>query len=147
MDDEAQRGSRAIGGLDGVAQADVVQLRSQSEVRKKTDIHAAAEAIGKLVRRPAAGTSGQTRPAQQDLRKGSDLGGVAQRQTGADEIGVSVEGNAARRGVIAAEVADGTEPAVGIIGDRAADAVLVDASGTPQAEIGVTDGGVDGLGV
>src|SRR6266480_2902884 len=146
MDDEAERGSRAIGGLAGVAQADVVQLRAQSEMRKKTDIHAAAEAIGKLVRR-AAGTSGQTRPAKQDLRKGSDLGGVAQRQTGADEIGVSVEGNAARRGVVAAEVADGTEPAVGIIGDRAADAVLADASGTPQAEIGVTDRGVDGLGV
>ena len=69
MDDEAERGSRTIGGLDGIAQADIVQLRAQSEVRKKTDIHAAAETIGKLVRRAAAGSSRQTRPAKQDLRK------------------------------------------------------------------------------
>src|SRR5437016_12920392 len=106
MDDEVERGSRTIGGLDGIAQVVVVQLRAQSEVRKKTDIHAAAETIGKLVRRAAAGSSRQTRPAKQDLRKASDLGGVAQRQTGADEVGVGVEGNASRRGVVAAEVTE-----------------------------------------
>jgi hypothetical protein len=146
MDDEADREARAIGGLAGVAQADVVQLRTQSEVRKKTVIHAAAEAIGKLVGGAAAGTGGQTRPAEQELRKGSEFGGAAQRHAWAEEIGVCVEGNAARRGVVAAEVADDTEPAVGVIGDRAADAVLVDAPRTTQAEIGVADGGVDGLG-
>jgi len=48
--------------------------------------------------------------------------------------------------VVAAEAADDTEPAVGVIGDRAADAVLIDAPGTTQVKIGVTDGGVDGLG-
>ena len=55
MDNEADREARAIGGLAGVAQADVVQLGAQSEVRKKTDIHAAAETIGELVGRAAAG--------------------------------------------------------------------------------------------
>src|SRR6267143_4839698 len=146
MDDEAEREARAIGGLAGVAQADVVQLRAQSEVRKKSDIHSAAQAIGKLVGRAAAGSGGQTRPANLELRKGIELGGVAQRHAGADEVGISVEGNAAGRGVVAAEVADDTEPPVRIIGDRAANAVLVDAPGTTQAEIGVADGGVDGLG-
>ena len=146
MDDEAEREARAIGGLDGVAQADVVQLGAQSEVRKKTDIHAAAETIGELVGRAAAGSGGQTRPANQELRKGIEFGGVAQRHAGAEEIGVGVEGNAAGRGVVAAEVADDTEPPVGVIGDGAANAVLVDAPGTTQAEIGVADGGVDGLG-
>ena len=47
---------------------------------------------------------------------------------------------------LAVEVADDTEPPVGVIGDRAADAVLVDVPGTTQAEIGIPDGGVDGLG-
>ena len=145
MDDEAEREARAIGGLDGVAQADVVQLGAQSEVRKKTDIHAAAETIGESVGRAAAG-SGQARPANQELRKGIEFGGVAQRRAGAEEIGVGVEGNAAGRGVVAAEVADDTEPPVRIIGDRAANAVLVDAPESTQAEIGVADGGVDGLG-
>jgi hypothetical protein len=146
MDDEAEREARTIGGLAGVAQPDVVQLGAQGEVRKKTDIHAAAEAIGKLVGRAAAGTGGQTRPAKQELRKGSVFGGIAQRDAGAEEIGVGVEGNASGRSVVAAEVADDAEPAVGVIGERAADAVLVDAPGTTQAEIGVADGGVDGLG-
>src|ERR1700687_5661395 len=63
MDDEAEREARAIGGLPGVAQADIVQLGAQGEVGEKTDIYAAAEAIGKLVGRAAAGTGGQTRPA------------------------------------------------------------------------------------
>jgi len=95
MDDEADREARAIGGLTGVAQADVVQLRAQSEVRKKADIHAAAEAIGKLVGRAPAGTGGQTRPAKQELRKGTEFGGIAQGNAWAEEIGVGVEGNAA----------------------------------------------------
>src|SRR5437762_61928 len=100
MDNEADREARAIGGLAGVAQADVVQLGAQSEVRKKTDIHAAAETIGELVGRAAAGSGGQTRPANQELRKGIEFGGVAQRRAGAEEIGVGVEGNAAGRGVV-----------------------------------------------
>src|SRR6184192_1610950 len=58
MDNEADREARAIGGLAGVAQADIVQLGAQSEVRKKTDIHAAAETIGELVGRAAAGSGG-----------------------------------------------------------------------------------------
>jgi hypothetical protein len=123
MDDEADREARAIGGLTGVAQADVVQLRAQSEVRKKADIHAAAEAIGKLVGRAAA--VGQTRPAKQELRKRTEFGGIAQGNAWAEEIGVGVEGNAAGRRVVAAEVADDTEPLVGVIGESAADAVLV----------------------
>src|SRR5437016_13968080 len=127
MDDEAERGSRTIGGLDGIAQADVVQLRAQSEVRKKTDIHAAAETIGKLVRRAAAGSSRQTRPDKQDLGKGSDLGGVGQRQTGADEGGVGVGGYAAGRGAVAAEVTVGTKPAVVFMVDRSYHSDLVDA--------------------
>jgi hypothetical protein len=59
------------------------------------------------------------------LRKRSEFGGAAQRHAGAEEIGVGVEGNAAGRRVVAAEVADDTEPLVGVIGERAADAVLV----------------------
>src|SRR6266699_2043018 len=73
----------------------------------------------------------------------SPVGGA---KRGAEEIGVGVEGNAAGRGVVAAEVADDTEPPVRIIGDRATNAVLVDAPESTQAEIGVADGGVDGLG-
>src|SRR5439155_20694104 len=144
MDDEADREARAIGGLARDTQANVVQLRAQCEVRKETDIHAATEAIGKLVRRAAAGTSGQTRPTQQELRKGSVFGGAAQGRAGAEEIGVRVEGNASGRGVVTAKVADDTEPVAGVIGNRAADAVLVDAPGTTQPEIGGADGGVKG---
>jgi hypothetical protein len=49
MDDEAERRTDAIGGIARVAQADVIQLRTQSQVREKTDINAAADAVSKLV--------------------------------------------------------------------------------------------------
>jgi hypothetical protein len=146
MDDEAQGHAGAIGRKAGIVQADVVELGAQRQVWKKTNIHAAAEAISKLVGRSATGTGGQTGAAKQRLPEGSQFGGVAERQPGAEEIGVGVEGNATRRGVVDAKVADETEPAIGIVRDGAADTVLVEAAGATQAEIGIPDGGVDGLG-
>ena len=47
--------------------------------------------------------------------------------------------------MVAADIADETEPTVGIIGDRAADAILVDSTRTTQTEVGIADGNVDGL--
>ncbi len=49
MDDDAHGGASAIGGIAGVVQADIVHLRAQSQVRSESDIHAAADAKGKLV--------------------------------------------------------------------------------------------------
>src|SRR6266404_7751746 len=48
--------------------------------------------------------------------------------------------------MVTAEVADDAEPVVEVIGDRAADAVLIEAAVAPQAEVGVAQRGVDRLG-
>src|SRR6266568_1287367 len=125
MDDKSDRNARAIGGLAGVAQADIVHLWAQSEVRKKTEIHATADAEGKLVGGKSA--SAETRAAEQGLRERIDFCGVAKSQARAEEIGVGIKGNAAGRGVVGAEVADKTEPAIGVISERTAHPVLVDA--------------------
>src|SRR5882762_11464017 len=51
--------------------------------------------------------------------------------------------------MVTAEIAHDAEPtpAFEIIGEGAADAVLIDAAGASQAEVGVADRGIKGLGV
>jgi len=85
-------------------------------------------------------------PPRRACANGLILEGVAQSQTRAEEIGVGIQGNTKGGGMVAAEIADDAEPAVGIISDGAADAVLIDAAGTSKAEVGVADRSVDGLG-
>ena len=43
-DDGADRNARAVGCAPGIVEADVIELRAQSQVRQNTDIHAAAGA-------------------------------------------------------------------------------------------------------
>jgi len=47
--------------------------------------------------------------------------------------------------VVAPNVTDEAEPAVGVIGEGATDAVLVEAVGASQAEIRIAERGIDGL--
>jgi hypothetical protein len=142
--DGADRDARAIGGAPGIVEADVVELRSQSQVRQNANINAAAKTIGEVGGRAAAVARGQMAGTCQELNKGSDLGWVVHDDARAEQEGVGVERNAARRGVVAAEVADDTEEGDGLVSDRAADAILIDAAGIAQTEVGVADGGVDG---
>jgi len=48
--------------------------------------------------------------------------------------------------MIAAKIADEANPSDGVVRQRSTSAVLVESSGAPQPEIGVTDRSVDGLG-
>src|SRR5260370_39944084 len=115
---------------------------------KQADVHAAAKAIGKLVVGATARSNRNARAAKKDLPKWIDLGRVAQGQARAEEVGVGVQGHAGRRGVIPAEIADDAEPvkAFEIVGDGAADAVLVYAAGASQSKVGIADRDVDGPG-
>ena len=146
MDDETGGDACAIGVPAGGIEADVVYLGAEGQVRKEAEVHAAANAVCKLVGRAAASSGGDARAAQESLNEWVDLGGIAQSQARAEKIGVGVQRNASRRRVVAAKIADSADPVVEIICDRAADAVLVDAAGASQAEVGVADGGVNGLG-
>ena len=49
MEDNPERDARAIDGLARVTQADVVHLRTQSDMRSHADIDAAAKSKGKLI--------------------------------------------------------------------------------------------------
>lgn len=146
VDDEAGGNAGAIGVRAEGVEADVVQLGAEGQVGEQADVHAAADAIGKLVGRGAARAVCEAGAAEEGLHKRIDFGGVAKSQTRAEEIGVGVQGNAAGRGVVTAEIAGDAEPAVEIVGDRAADAVLVETARISQAEVGVADGGINGLG-
>src|SRR5271170_6088882 len=85
--------------------------------------------------------------ACQELDEGSNSGWVTYDDARAKEKCIRVERDAAGRGVVGAEVADEAQERDRLVGDRAADAVLVDAVGVAKAEVGVSDGGVErGLG-
>jgi len=125
MDDDADGGASAIDGVARVVQANIVHLRADSQMRSESEIHAAADAKGKLVGGKAA--TADTRAADQGLHERIDFDGVAKSQARAKEIGVGIQGNAAGRGVVSAEIAHKTQPPVRVVGDGAAGPVLVDA--------------------
>jgi hypothetical protein len=143
VDDETGGDAGAIGVTAGSVQADVVELGAEGQVRKDAEIHAATDAIGKLVRR----TPGRdARAAKEGLHEGVDLGGVVEGQTRPEEIGVGVKRSAAWGSMVAAKVADDAKPIMDIVGNRAADTVLIEAPGATETEVGVAEGGIYGLG-
>lgn len=135
MDDEAGGDAGAIGARAGSVEADVVDLWAQGQVGKQADVDAAADAIGQLVGRAAVCYA---RAAQKGLCEWMVFGGVAESQTRAEEISVGVQGSATRGGVVPAKIANNADPVVEVIGDRAADTVLVEAAAS-QAKVRVAD--------
>jgi hypothetical protein len=143
-DDGADGDTRAIGGAAGTVEADVIDLRAQCEVGKNTDIHAAAKAVREVGVGAAAITEGDVAGACQELHEGRDLGRVAHDDAWTEHERVGVYGNAAGRGMVAAEVTDDAQIGDGLVGDGAADAVLVEVCAAAQVEIRIADGGVGG---
>ena len=146
MDDQAGGDSGAVGMAAWRVEADVINLGTEGEVWKETPIHAAAEAVSELVAGAAAAANGDAGASDEALHKGRDMGGVVQRNARAEKIGVGVDRNAGRRTMIAADIRDYAEPAIGVIRNGAADAVLVESAGAAKAEIGIADARVNGLG-
>ena len=145
MDDKADGDAGAIERCAGAAQAHIVHLRPQSEVREKTDVYAPADAEGELVRGGNTAARAEARATNQSLGKRIEIGRIVQSKPRTEKISVGVEGNTAGRSVIGAEITDDAQKVVRIKSDRAADAVLVEAAGIAQAEIGITDRNVGGL--
>ena len=106
VDDETGRDAGAIGVRAGGIEADVVHLWAESQMWKQADVHAAAKAIGKLAVGAAARSSRDARAAKEGLRKGINFRGVPQSQSRTEEIGVSIQRNAAGGGVVPAEISD-----------------------------------------
>src|SRR5439155_2024480 len=104
-----------------------------------------AEAIGKLAVGTANAADGDAGAAEKALHKGRQFGRIVEGKPGTEKIGVGINGNAGRRGVVATNIADDAEPVFGVIRDRAAEAVLVESAGTAEAEVGVAGGDVNGL--
>ena len=82
---------------------------------EQADVHTATKAIGKLVGRAAARSGSDARAAKKHLCEWIDLGGITQSQARAEKIGVGVQGNTKRGGMITAEIADDAEPTIGIV--------------------------------
>ena len=93
MEDNPKRDARAIDGLARVTQADVVHLRTQSDVRNQADVDAAAKSKSKLIGsgRSACVPSAEPRAAHQTLHERIDVGGVAKRQAWTEQEGVGVQ--------------------------------------------------------
>ena len=143
VDDQTGGDAGAIRMTAGSVEADVVQLGAEGQVRKDAEIHAPADAIGKLIGR-ASGTDART--AEEGLHERMDVRGVAKREARTDEIGVGIQGNAAWRVMVATKVSGDPEPMVEIVSNRTANAVLVETSGPSQAEVGIAERGIYGLG-
>src|SRR5579859_192159 len=135
MDDDARRNAGAVGMAAGSVEADVVNLWPEGKMREKREVHAAAEAPGELVAGTAGTAEREPRASDQGLRKRSQLAWVMQGKTRPEQVCVSVERDAAGRGVVAAKVADQAQPFVGEVGDGAAGPVLVDSTGASEAEV------------
>ena len=143
MDDETGGDAGAIGVAAGSVEADVVQLGTEGQVWKDAEIHAAADAIGKLVGRTPRRDA---RTAKESLHERMDLGGVVEGQTRPEEIGVGVKRSTAWRSVVAAKVTNDAKPIMDIVGDRTACAILVEATGASEAKVRIAKGGIHGLG-
>jgi len=145
--DGADGDARAIRVAARIVEAYVVELRTYGKVRKYADIDAATHAIGEVGIGPAAGAYREMPGTREELDKGSELSRVVHNDARAEQERVSVEGNAARGGVVAAEVTDDTQVGDGFVGDRTADAVLVEVRAAAEVKVGIADGGVEiGLG-
>ncbi len=148
VDDETGGDARAIGVRAGGVEADIVHLGAQGQMWKQADVYAATKTIGELVVGAAARSNRDARAAKKDLPKWIELGRVTQSQARPEEVCVGVQGNPARGSMVTAEIANDAEPvpAFEVISDGATDAVLIDTARTAQAEVGVTERSVDGLG-
>jgi len=106
VDDDACGDARAVGAVAGCIEADIVHLGTEGQVRKESNIDSATEAVRELAVGTAAATDGDAGPADETLDEGSEICRIVQRNARAEEIGVGIDGNAGRRSMIAAEVAD-----------------------------------------
>src|SRR5215472_1689703 len=112
MEDNAERDARAIDGLARVTQTDVVDLRTQSDVRNHTNVDTAAKTKRKLI---GSGRSASIRSAKpgathETLHERIDVGGVAERQARTEQERVGVKRNAGGCGMINAKITNDAQP-------------------------------------
>lgn len=142
MDDEAGGDTCAIGAAARRIEANIIYLRANGEMRKQADIHATAEAISKLAIRAATITNGDAGTSHKALHERRDVTWIMQREARAEEIRVRIDRRTGRGGVIAADVGNDTKPVIRVVGDRAAEAILIESARATETEIGVADAGV-----
>ena len=94
MDDEAGGHAGGVGAAAGRVQADIVNLRTEGEVRKDAEIHASAEAVGKLAVGAATAADGDAGASEKALHEGSQFGRIMEGKPGTEKIGVGINGNA-----------------------------------------------------
>ncbi len=142
-DDGAHRDPRAIRSAAGIVESNVVELRTYGQVRKYSDIHAAAKAISEVGIGTAAVACREVPRTRQELNERGYFRRVVHDDARTEQKRVRVEGNAAGRGVIAAEVPDDAQVGDRLISDRTADAILVEACAAAEVEVGIANGSVD----
>src|SRR5689334_12309074 len=147
MQDERYRDTSAVGGVPGLAEANIIDLGPQRKRGEEAEVDAAANAKGEGVRGGggAGEAGGNVRATDQALNKGVDLGGITGRDARPKHVGKGVQRDASGRGVVAAEVADDAKEAVGVIGQGAAYTVLIDVSAAADVKIGIANGSVNFL--
>src|SRR6266481_5242848 len=108
MDDQACGDAGAVGAGSRRVEADVVELGAEGQVRQDAEVHASPEAIGKLAVGAATAADRDAGAAQKALNEGREVGRIVEGKPGAEKIGVGIEGNAGRRGMVATNVGDNT---------------------------------------
>jgi hypothetical protein len=146
VDDGTDRDTRAVDCASGIMQADVVDLRAQRQVGQNADINAAANAK-REVGIVAVAVPSQMPGTRQELNEWSDAGRVVHDKARAKHKRIGVQGDAAWRTVVAAEIADNAEVGDGLVREGTADAILAEAAAAAEVEVGVAGGGVERLGV
>src|SRR5579883_430424 len=110
----AKRKPRAVRRSAGIVQPDIVELRPERQMRQHSQIHAATQTVGQVVGR--CGDTGTTRSqvgaSNQKLNERSDATRIVDGNSGAEQEGVGVQRDAARRGVIPAKITDDSKKAV-----------------------------------
>src|SRR5215467_4972978 len=140
MNSEGNGNTGAIDRLPRVPNSDVVHLRPQGDVGEKSKVHSAAKAVSKVV--------GVAQPGEIDMRapdhalhEGTDARRVAEHQARTEQVCIGVRGHASRRCMVGAKIASNAEPMV-VHGDRATDAVLIEAIGIAQTKVRIAYGSV-----
>src|SRR5215472_1426610 len=133
---ETDGGARGMRSAVGETQADVIELRTNGNVARHSEVHAAASAPGEPMR--AAAPRCKAICPHQSLDKRRDALSAICGEARAAQKCIGIGGNAGLRKTIDTEIADDTEPVVEVAGAGNAAAVRVGSARETFAEIGIT---------
>src|SRR5215469_14373950 len=134
---ETDGGARGMRSAVGETQADVIELRTNGNVARHSEVHAAASAPGEPMR--AAAPRCKAICSHQSLDKRRDALSAICGEARAAQKCIGIGGNAGLRKVIDTEISNNAKPIVEVAGAGNASAVRVGSAREAFAKIGVAN--------